>query len=472
MKNRVAGVLLHPTSLPNKDQPETGLGCLDKSAWKFVDWMHQAGLSVWQTLPLTEPHADLSPYSSVSAFAMNPALLPTGWRNSYDEIEFQEFIKSAPFWLHDYALFMVIKGLEKDRCWVDWPHDFKFRNPQALAEFSQQHEAKLTLLKQQQYVLFKLWHELKEYANKKGIQLFGDMPIFVAYDSVDVWMNPHEFKLDKNLQPTVVTGVPPDYFSETGQRWGNPHYDWAAMQSNGFAWWKSRVAETLAQFDLLRIDHFRGLQAAWEIDAAEETAINGRWVEVPGEQLLQVLQHEFPNLPIIAEDLGVITPEVVALKESFNFPGMSVLQFGFNGLPDNPHSLYEQVQNSVVYTGTHDNDTSLGWFNSLNEETQHWVLSEIEKHVGSLEKTLNLPKNYQAMPWPLIIAACNASAQMVIVPMQDLLALDGKHRMNVPGVGEGNWRWQFVWEMLPSNLADTIHTIVSNTERLNKTGCN
>lgn len=464
MNQRSAGVLLHPTSLPNSNG---GLGKLDKQAWKFIDWMQAAGLSVWQMLPLTQPHADLSPYQSVSAFAMNPALLPDNWQASLDNTEFQNYLDNEPFWLNDYALFMALKAVEEGRCWADWPDNLKYREPAALLSFAKQHQQAIKLLKQQQFMLQKLWLDLKGYANDKGIQLFGDMPIFVAYDSVDVWMNPHEFKLDENLQPTVVTGVPPDYFSETGQRWGNPHYDWQAMQANGFKWWKSRVEQTLLQFDLLRIDHFRGLQAAWEIQASEETAINGAWVEVPGEALLSALQEEFPNLPIIAEDLGVITPEVVALKEQFSLPGMAVLQFGFNGLPDNPHALDEQIVNSVAYTGTHDNDTTLGWFNELDEAAQQWVCEQISGHTSSLLDGMALDEVYQHMPWPLIIAGFNSPAQMVIIPLQDFLSLGTEHRMNVPGVAEGNWSWQFAWSDFPKNLAETIHELLIKTARLN-----
>ena len=274
---------------------------------------------------------------------------------------------------------------------------------------------------------------------KKGIQLFGDMPIFVAYDSVDVWTNSQQFKLDEELNPTVVTGVPPDYFSETGQRWGNPHYNWLVMQQDGFSWWLSRVSSALSQFDILRIDHFRGLEAVWEIDAKEETAIHGNWVKSPGVELLQQMQQSFSALPLVAEDLGMITPEVVALKNQFGLPGMSVLQFGFDGNSDNPHSLSNQMENSVVYTGTHDNDTTLGWFESLDQHTSRMVKSRLSVCEGE-------------MPWPVIVAALNSPAQWAIIPMQDLLGLGSEARMNVPGTMENNWLWRFNWSQVSTKF--------------------
>ncbi len=468
MNNRQAGVLLHPTSLPNCNGK---LGVLNREAWKFVDWMVESGLTLWQMLPLTEPHQDLSPYQSVSAFALNPALLPDDWPEQFNQTTYALYMANPPFWLRDYALFMAIKETQQGRGWVEWPDELKFREAEALTQFAQDHAEKIERLNKQQFMLSRIWKKLKKYANDKGVGLFGDMPIFVAYDSVDVWANPNQFKLDENLKPTVVTGVPPDYFSETGQRWGNPHYDWKVMQADGFSWWKSRVEETFSQFDLIRIDHFRGLEAVWEIDASEETAINGTWVKTPGEALLDVLQEEFPDLPLVAEDLGVITEEVVELKDKYQLPGMSILQFGFNGLPDNPHSLYEQVENSVTYTGTHDNDTSLGWFESLDQNTQSWVLDQL---AANIEK-LNIPEllagnqfadEYAEMPWPLIYAAMNSIADRVIIPMQDLLALGTEHRMNIPGTTEDNWCWQFEWAQLPKDLAKLLKSVVEKTQRM------
>jgi 4-alpha-glucanotransferase len=441
---RSAGVLLHPTSLPS--------GVLDYQAWVFLDWMQKSGLTIWQMLPLTPPHDDLSPYQSLSAFAMNPRLLPSGWQKQVDSKAFAQYLANPPHWLEDYAMFMVLKVEFNGQGWFDWPENYRHRDAQTLIDFAKSHKVALDKIKKQQFYLQHIWHQLKADANAKGIELFGDMPIFVAMDSADVWANPDQFKLDENLQPTVVTGVPPDYFSETGQRWGNPHYNWVRMQQDEFRWWRLRVEAALEQFDLLRIDHFRGLEASWEIPASEPTAMNGEWVQVPGQALLEKLQQEFDPLPLVAEDLGIITPEVVALKNKFALPGMSVLQFGFSGLPDNPHAPNELVENSVVYTGTHDNDTSQGWFYSLNADTQKWVLSQLRQNVGE-------------MPWPLIATGFDSIAERVIVPMQDFMALGSEHRMNTPGTTENNWRWQFDWDELPEGLDQRIHSLINAAHR-------
>nr|WP_218644529.1 4-alpha-glucanotransferase [Thiomicrorhabdus cannonii] len=456
--------MLHPTSLPNANGRP---GQLNAEAWRFLDWMQQAGLRWWQMLPLTEPHEDLSPYQAVSAFALNPALLPDHWQEAIEPEALADYLEAPPHWLEDYALFKTIRQTQNLATWRDWPHALKMREPQALAAFAAEHAEAILQLKTEQFALQQLWRRFKSDANGKGIRLFGDMPIFVAYDSADVWANSQQFMLDAEHNPTVVTGVPPDYFSATGQRWGNPHYNWAVMQDDGFAWWRQRVAAALELFDLVRIDHFRGLEASWQIDASETTAINGHWVRTPGEALLRVLQADFTDsqgrLPLVAEDLGIITPEVVALKERFGLPGMSVLQFGFNGLPDNPHSLAEQVENSVAYTGTHDNDTTLGWFESLDEGAKQWIWQQLQPLAAPHLAKAGLP---ETMPWLLIDAALHSVAERVIVPMQDWLALDGEHRMNVPGTPDGNWRWQFGWPQVPPELADSIHSLLAQAKRL------
>lgn len=448
MSKKQAGVLLHPTSLPS--------ATLNHQAWAFLDWMEAARLSVWQMLPLTQPVQGLSPYQSVSAFAMNPALLPCDWQNQWTpelDIAFDRYLENEPHWLHDYALFMALRQQFEQLSWSDWPKAFKFREAAALETFENEHSVTVRLLKKQQFMLSHIWHRLKADANARGIQLFGDMPIFVAYDSADVWANPKLFKLDENQSPKVVTGVPPDYFSETGQRWGNPHYDWLEMEKDNFKWWRQRIASDFELFDLIRIDHFRGMEACWEIDVDEETAINGCWQKVPGRALLDTLKVAFPELPLVAEDLGIITPEVTALKNDFFLPGMSILQFGFNGLPDNPHSLAEQVENSVVYTGTHDNDTTLGWWQLIdNEDHRNWILSQ-------------LPKTDLAMPWPMIAAAMHSVAKLAIIPMQDFLGLDNSARMNIPGVADGNWTWQFQWSQLTPELTSQIEALVMESGR-------
>lgn len=445
LPERHAGVLLHPTSLPS--------GCLDEEAWKFVDWMVEANLTVWQMLPLTQPVEGLSPYQSVSTYALNPALLPKNWEEQVDEVSFKYFLENPPHWLDDYALFMALREKNDLKSWSEWSDRYKFRDEATLIAFKFNYLDQINFLKKQQFALLTIWRELKEYANQRGVMLFGDLPIFVAYDSADVWVNPQDFKLDEKLNPTVVAGVPPDYFSATGQRWGNPHYDWRYMQESDFEWWKKRIEYKLDLFDLIRIDHFRGLEACWEIDQDEETAMNGRWVEVPGDELLGSIQQSHPNLPLVAEDLGIITEEVVALKEKYNLPGMSILQFGFNGLPDNPHSLAEQVNNSVVYTGTHDNDTSRGWWEGLDDDSQkNWIYSQLNNEIGE-------------MPWPLIHAAFQSPAVLAIIPMQDFLMLNNQCRMNVPGTIEGNWLWKFEDGDLTEGLATKIVKLVELSHR-------
>ncbi|MBN2866752.1 MAG: 4-alpha-glucanotransferase [Thiotrichales bacterium] len=459
VNKKQAGVLLHPTSLPNSAGK---LGQLNEQAWLFLEWMQQAKLCIWQTLPLTHTHEDLSPYQALSAFALNPALLPDNWLEHFDQAAFEAYLLDPPHWLDDYALFVAIRNQQKLASWVDWPNALKMHDKTALDAFAKTHPSQVTFLKQQQFVLQTIWSQLKQDANDKGIKLFGDIPIFVAFDSADVWANPDQFKLDENHCPTVVTGVPPDYFSETGQRWGNPHYDWDRMQQDGFAWWRKRMAASLEQFDMVRIDHFRGLESSWEIQASEETAMNGTWEKVPGEALLKALQQDFPDLPIVAEDLGIITEEVVALKNQFNLPGMSVLQFGFNGLPDNPHSIYEQVANSVTYTGTHDNDTSVGWFESLDDGAKNWIMELLMPITITKLKQAGLPTS---MPWPLIVAGLSSAANSVIIPMQDWLALGSEHRMNTPGTPEHNWRWQLNASQVPADLAEKIAVLIEQSKR-------
>ena len=442
---RRAGVLLHPTSLPS--------GKLDDDAWRFVDWMVESHLTVWQMLPLTQPADGLSPYQSISAMALNPALLPDDWEQQLAPERLDQLLANPPSWLVDYSLFCVLRARFDHVSWNEWPDEYKYREPSALAALESEYADELLLIRKQQCALIDRWQRLRQYANGKGIQLFGDMPIFVAYDSVDVWCHPADFKLDDALHPWVVTGVPPDYFSEPGQRWGNPHYNWQGMQQNNFRWWQQRLDSSLALFDLIRIDHFRGLEACWEIQAEEPTAINGEWVKVPGDELLSALQSRYNPLPLIAEDLGMITPEVVALKNAFQLPGMSVLQFGFNGLPDNPHALNEQVMNSVVYTGTHDNETALGWWHGIHEDHHRdWIMGQLDGEVGE-------------MPWPLINAALHSPACMAIVPLQDFLGLDNQARMNVPGTIENNWLWQYDGSSLTSALANRIAHLVDTHQR-------
>jgi len=443
---RCAGVLLHPTSLPG--------GILDDNVERFLDWMSRCGLSVWQILPLGVPHDDHSPYQTCSCRALNTALLPPGQTLSDQQShDFEQFVAQQSSWLDDYALFIALRERFDGQPWQQWPEELRFRHAQSLVQFAEQAAERLTALKIEQFLLDCRWQQVRQQAQQRGISLLGDIPITVAYDSAEVWAHPELFKLDEQRQPEVVTGVPPDYFSETGQLWGSPHYRWERMQDDQFAWWRARIASVLRRVDWVRIDHFRGLQALWEVPATEQTAINGQWVETPGRQLLELLKEDFPHMPFIAEDLGVITPEVTALRDDFDLPGLSVLQFGFDGTADNPHSIKNQVENSVVYTGTHDNNTSRGWFDSLTTDLQQQVMSQLPGQVGP-------------MPWPLIAAALGSPARLAVVPMQDWLGLDERHRLNTPGTTEHNWEWSFKWEQLPEELTTIIHDWLARTDRL------
>ncbi|MDY0189723.1 MAG: 4-alpha-glucanotransferase [Desulfuromonas sp.] len=447
---RSAGVLLHPTSLPN--------GVLDENVERFLDWMVVSGLSVWQMLPLGAPHRDRSPYQAYSSHALNPALLPSNLAFvPIDEDELAAFQQAEAKWLDDYALFVALHEHYDNQQWSDWPQEYRCRQPQALQQFASDNQTIIRQLQWDQCLLFKRWEHIKRLAHERNIVLFGDLPIAVSYDSADVWTQPQLFKLNDQLQPTVVAGVPPDYFSATGQRWGNPHYNWDLMAEDDFAWWRWRMASALRQVDLVRIDHFRGLQALWEIPASETTAMHGTWVKTPGRQLLQALKEDFPSMPFVAEDLGVINAEVVALREEFSLPSLSVLQFGFPPSADNPHSLANQVKNSVVYTGTHDNNTTCGWFADLEPEVQQQVLQQLPQGAGS-------------MPWPLIEAALQSVAQMAIIPMQDWLALGAEHRTNTPSTTEDNWSWRFIWRQVPPHLSEQIRSRLLRSKRYSTGG--
>ncbi|MDH5470956.1 MAG: 4-alpha-glucanotransferase, partial [Gammaproteobacteria bacterium] len=317
----------------------------------------------------------------------------------------------------------------------------------------------------QQFVLHNRWLQIKQHANSSGILLFGDMPLFVAHDSVDVWANPDQYLLDENGMPTVVAGVPPDYYSSTGQRWGNPHYNWEVMQANGFAWWRQRMQNHLDMFDLVRIDHFRGLEAAWMINAGCETAVDGHWEKMPGAALLNALLEDLGQLPIIAEDLGIITPEVTALRKQFRLPGMSVLQFGFDAHEDNPHKPHNIEADRVVYTGTHDNDTTRGWFEGLPQNEQQHVLNTLGidgQHSSSA--TYSAPGNQVVSQ--LVERAMNCRASLCMIPLQDILKLDSSARMNTPGTIDGNWQWSFKWRQLDNNVIGAMRQQLELAGRL------
>ncbi len=482
---RRSGILLHPTSLPGP-QP---IGSLGQEAYDFIDFLVATGQSVWQLLPLGPTGFGNCPYSSYSAFAGNPLLinlqrlvdhgdlhlseLPEHFpasdnvdyrlaaeqlipllhqackrffdQNSERQTEYDKFCNEQAFWLNDYAFFEAMH--EQQGCgWQQWPADIRQRQEDALHQWGQQLHEEIRWYKYLQFVFFEQWFKLKEYANNKGVMIFGDIPIFVATDSVEVWTNRNLFHLDEDDQPTLVAGVPPDYFSKSGQRWGNPLYDWEQMATDNYSWWLARVRWNLQLFDIVRVDHFRGFVACWAIPAEEPTAINGTWMPGPGKNLFNALSKEFPELPIIAEDLGVITPEVEQLRDTFKLPGMKILQFAFDSGPDNPYLPHNHVPRSVVYTGTHDNDTSLGWWRSIDAERRSQVRDYLKRRCRD-------------MPWPLLETALASVANLTVIPLQDILGLDGNGRMNRPGTAQGNWNWRLLPDQPCSEITERFRHV-------------
>ena len=436
-----AGLLLHPTSLPS--------GTLaDVERW--LDFLQAAGMRVWQMLPLGLPLAGLSPYQCASAFAVNPALFHDP---RADMRRFASWRNKQRHWLDDYARFIIIKREQGGGPWTNWPIPLRDRDPQALAEFDALHAHALKAVMAEQYRAAIQWQGVRAEAASRGIQLFGDMPIFVAHDSADVWAQRDLFLLDPDGQPTVVAGVPPDYFSETGQRWGNPHYNWAAMQADGFAWWKARLRAHFAWFDLVRIDHFRGLAAAWAIPVSEPTAIHGYWMDAPGEALLQAIAAEMGELPLVAEDLGIITADVTALRHQFGLPGMAVLQFAFDDHADNPHKPENVLPDTVYYVGTHDNDTTLGWWHTLPDHAKYQVMQRLG--VSDPDVVLDA----------MLSIVLDSRAALVVLTMQDVLHLGSEARMNTPGTENGNWTWRFEWNALPPDLASRLLEQLQKAQR-------
>ncbi len=484
---RSSGVLLHPTSLPGPH----GIGDLGNGALRFVDFLVAAKQTLWQVLPLGPTGYGDSPYASFSSFAGNPLLISLealaaagdleasdlkevpafppryvdyGWVNSWKlpllekaarrflaraagdrRTAYERFCAEGEHWLADYALFMAVKEEFDARAraakvggamWNNyWDADIALREPEAITRWSGERREKIDVQKVLQFYFFSQWSALRAYANDRGVRLIGDIPIFVAPDSVDVWADRRLFHLDERGKPTVVAGVPPDYFSATGQLWGNPLYNWEAIHAEGFAWWTRRMKSVLALVDIVRVDHFRGFEAYWEVPAANKTAEKGRWVKAPGMELFTVLKRELGELPVMAEDLGVITPEVVALRDHFGFPGMKVLQFAFepggSGLnATNPFLPHNFVPSSVVYTGTHDNDTTRGWYRSISDREKDLVRRY-------------LARDDRDIVWDLIRLASSSVACYAIIPLQDLLDLDSDARMNRPSTVGGNWTWRF-----------------------------
>jgi 4-alpha-glucanotransferase len=487
-------MLLHPTSLPGL----LGGGDFGPDAYRFVDWLQSAGQRYWQVLPLGEVGPGNSPYMSCSAFAGNILLIDLneiashGWlqrgtveplpqfrsnridfsllrpfrmghlrraaRNFFssphDDLHrsFTEFCMAEAQWLDDYALFMTICEREGQRHWNLWPEPLARREVKALRMIEEIDADEVAFWKFCQWCFDRQWSRLRLYASERGVKVIGDVPIFVAYESADVWSHQDLFKLDEEGNPLVVAGVPPDYFSSTGQLWGNPLYRWDVHEGNGFAWWIARLGHALKQADLVRIDHFRGFAAYWEIPADAPNAVEGQWVQGPGEKLFAAFKAAFPNLPVIAEDLGIITPDVTELRDKFNLPGMRVLQFAFGDGEQNPFLPHNYVPNSVAYTGTHDNDTILGWWKNLPEHEKSFA-----RHY--------LKTDGENIQWDMMRAISDSSANLVIVTMQDVLGLDGNHRMNQPGQHGGSWEWRFSWGQVQPWQAEALARLTSEYDR-------
>lgn len=482
---RAGGILLHPTSLPGT----FGSGDFGTDAYRFVDWLAEAGQTRWQMLPIGEIGPGNSPYMSTSAFAGNVLLIDLaelaaqGWlvatdlvpdsgfqaeRVDFSRVQpfrlerlrraarnffldehgapyraYEEFCRAEREWLDDYALFMAIAAHEHGRGWNHWPAPLARREPMALQQAERDHADETRFWKFCQWCFTRQWKVLKDYANARGVRIIGDVPIFVAWQSADVWAHQELFDLDEEGRPTVVAGVPPDYFSETGQLWGNPLYRWDVHAETGYAWWLARLRHALRQADQVRVDHFRGFVAYWEIPADAPNAVSGKWAAGPGEKFFTAVQRAFPSLPIIAEDLGMITPDVLRLRDEFHLPGMRVLQFAFGDGEANPFLPNHYVANTVAYTGTHDNDTAIGWWHTARPHEKEFA----QRYLGT---------DGHDIQWVMMRALSRSVADTVIFPMQDVLGLGSEHRMNFPGKPEGNWEWRFRWEQLKPEYTQAL----------------
>ncbi|MCS7010298.1 MAG: 4-alpha-glucanotransferase [Anaerolineales bacterium] len=486
---RSSGILLHPTSLPGP----YGIGDLGPAAYRWIDWLAGTGCKLWQILPLGPTGYGDSPYQCFSAFAGNPYLVSfdfivqEGWLTQDDLVtmptwdpqkvdfgrlfqwkpallekayrhfvahpgparaRFESFCAENAFWLEDYALFMALKEAHGGGSWDTWPEELRRRQPDALSRARRELSEVIGRVSFVQFLFFEQWQALRQYTHQRGIKIIGDIPIFVAYDSADVWAHPELFYLDERGKPSVVAGVPPDYFSPTGQLWGNPLYRWDVHKSDGYTWWLDRIRFTLQAVDIVRIDHFRGFAGYWEIPGEAENAIHGRWVPGPGADFFQAVQERLGDLPIIAEDLGEITPDVIALRDQFHLPGMKILQFAFSG-PENPFLPHHFVPNSVVYTGTHDNDTTRGWFETIGTAEREFASRYFQRDwADSREFT-----------WHLIRTAWASVAVFALAPMQDFLTLGSEARFNYPSRLGGNWAWRMLDNALTPELQARIREL-------------
>ena len=498
MHKRASGILLHVTSLPSP----YGIGDLGPSAYQFVDFLAKAKQCYWQILPInpTDSINGHSPYSCSSAFAGNPLFISpevliregwgskpnaggapkfvnggidysavVAWKERIFKLAFDRFQKQAPgqeefqvfcgqerHWIDDFALFVIAKRYFEGRPWGDWPKPMKMRHPRALRNFAAKFHGQILKIKFEQYLFFKQWRALKDYCAGQGAGIIGDIPIYVNYDSVDVWTHPKLFKLDKSLKPRFVSGVPPDYFSKTGQRWGNPVYDWGQLRKTGYEWWVKRIEHNLKLFDYLRIDHFRGFVGFWQIPAHEKIAVFGRWEKAPGTHFFRTLLKRLDSVPIIAEDLGYITPDVVRLVKRFKFPGMRVLLFAFDDYSrNNPHHPDNYPRHCVAYTGTHDNNTIRGWF----EKDASWYARENVLH------HLDGRAAAKDIPWELIKVVMNSAANTAIIPMQDVLGLGEEARINRPSTTYHNWQWRLKPEHCKESVVRKLVRITKASKR-------
>jgi 4-alpha-glucanotransferase len=495
-QDRMCGVLLHVTSLPSYG----GVGDFGPAAYEFVDFVAAAKQRLWQVLPLSPTGYGSSPYSALSAFAGNPVLISLellvrdGWiaaerieglpghdgpadfgaaatrkiplieeaagnflDRASDEVRarFQKFCQDNITWLPDYATFNVLRRQFGYKSWIDWPADYALRKDTALTQVLTDYGREVAVEQVIQFFFDQQWSGLRAYCTERDIRILGDAAIFVNYDSADVWTHPELFELDEERHMIRVAGVPPDYFSATGQRWGNPLYKWGELKQREFDWWVARIRRTLSLYDMIRLDHFRGFEAYWSIAAEEETAVNGQWVKAPGHELFQRLKDVFGELPFIAEDLGLITPEVDELRERFGMPGMRILQFGFSDRGSHLYLPHKYVPNTVAYTGTHDNNTTLGWWKegATEEERRH-----VQTYLRPIEQDGDIV-------WAMMRAAAGSVANLCIFPMQDILHLGSEARMNTPAAGAGNWTWRYRPDALHPDFAADLAALMEMTDR-------